>query len=159
MEFRHNHTYVIATRSNSWLSKAIRYFSERGSGLYEFDHVLLYRNGDVVHMTRPRTKFEPFEWRSENHIYVVRKQNALSAWEAGIESYERGERYGYLQLVSKAFTMLFGLNPWRVRQDCIEAIMRWIIPDEFIDFDKPTVAQGIKWLENNNFIRKVGVKK
>lgn len=162
MKLDPKNTYVIATRSNDWLAKAIRFFSEKGSKLYEFDHVVLYRNNEIIHMTLPRVKREPFEYRSENHIYEI-KSFGLSevAWDNAIASYERKEKYGRLQLVSKAFTMLLGLNPFKARQDCIEAILRWCSTNANNNnkFDRMSVAQGVKYLVDTGIIHKVGVVK
>lgn len=151
-------TYVIATRSRDWLAKAIRFFSEKGSKLYEFDHVILYKDGEIIHMTLPHTKREKLDWRAENHIYQVIEPYAKTSWELAIQSYERQDKYGVFQLVSKAFTMLLRINPIRARQDCIEAILRWVKPNMPIDYDKVSVAQGIQILVDKKAIFKVGVK-
>jgi len=98
--------YVVATRSNSFISKAIRWFSRKGSSLDEYDHITIVHKGTEIHMTTPHVEMRPFDYRNYNDVWKIRYMperawsNALRIYDRHLEDKRYG-RYGKAQLVSK----------------------------------------------------------
>jgi len=149
--------YVIATRSDSFISKIIRWFSKKGSNLEEYDHVILMKEGIEIHLTTPSIQRRMWKLRDYNKIYKV-IDNPDRAWinaeniyllhRSGIKK----AKYGKAQLVSKALTMLFGIKPIKARRDCIEFVLECLIEPKPEWSDKLTVGQGIYYLESKGII-------
>ena len=147
--------YVIATRSNSFLAKAIRWFSAKRSKLDEYDHVVMVRYGLEAHMTTPRATIRPWELRPYQDVFMV-LEGSQEAWDKATEIAGNGNGYGRLQLLSKAFTMLWGWKPFTAKRDCIEFVLESIITPKPDNADSVTVGQGVNLLVEHGFVRYVG---
>jgi len=149
--------YVVATRSKGFVSRAIRWFSKKGSNLEEYDHVVLMKKGIEIHLTTPTIERRPWELRSYNRIFKV-IDHPERAWENAEDIYIRHRsgvkkaKYGKAQLVSKALTMLFGIRPIKARRDCIEFVLECLIEPKPEWVDNLTVGQGIYYLESKGII-------
>lgn len=148
-------TYVVATRSNSFLAKAIRWFSARRSMIDEYDHIVMVRYGLEAHMTTPRATIRPWQLRPYQDVFIV-LEGGQEAWNKATEIAGNGNGYGRLQLLSKAFTMLWGWKPFTAKRDCIEFVLEAIIEPKPDNADSLTVGQGVNLLFNHGFMRYVG---
>jgi hypothetical protein len=139
--------YVVATRSNDFMGRLITWFSGKGSGLEEFDHIVFVYRGNEYHMTYPRAEKRPARYRDDNVIFQVTGNihEALGKIQTIVR---REDRYGVAQLISKAFTTLFGLNPIKARRDCIEFVLECLLPEKIEKIDNYTVGQGVHLLKS-----------
>lgn len=149
--------YVVATRSDGFISRAIRWFSRKGSKLEEYDHVVLMKKGVEIHLTTPTIERRSWERRSYNRIFKV-IDHPERAWANAEDIYIRHRsgvkkaKYGKAQLVTKAFTMLFGIDPIKARRDCIEFVLECLIEPKPKWADNLSVGQGIYYLQSKEVI-------
>lgn len=157
--------YIIATRSHDWLGRTIRALSGLRSKHPEFDHIIIAHRGMEYNMAFPRMKHRPLEFRPESHVYKLDiGVDPFGVLAFADRAVSRRWRYATWQVLTKAFTMLFGLNPIRARMDCIEFTINAVLsgrpslqPPKGID--RLTVWQGVNWLETQGLIRPLAVFK
>lgn len=153
-------TYVVFTRTPSFIGNLIYRFSKLSHASEEFDHCVLARHGMECHMTTPHIQYRPFKTRPVMKVYKVVKE-PLQSWFRATERYQRHQsgikshRYGYAQLVTQALTLLFRVPPIKARMQCIEFVMRCLnyVPG---DIDRLTVGEGHDRLIVEGYIEYVG---
>lgn len=85
-------TYIVFTRTPSFIGNLIHKFSKLSNATEEFDHVTMVRQGMQVHMTDPRVKFETFKPRQKMKIYKLRKDPVKSFFRA-TDMWQRDQQY------------------------------------------------------------------
>lgn len=140
--------YIVATRSNTWLGRTIRGFSAYRSRLDEFDHIVIVHRGMEFNMAIPQIEHRPFRLRAFNAVYrIAPKVDPFAVVAYGERAVRLKWRYATWQVITKAFTMLFGWQPIKARQDCIEFVIRAVAEGAAVappkDVDRLTVAQGV----------------
>lgn len=85
-------TYVVFTRSRSFMGRLIHRFSKLSKASEEFDHCVLVRQGMEVHMTAPRVEYRPFETRDYMKVYKV-TGDAWLAFERALKMWQNDQQY------------------------------------------------------------------
>lgn len=137
--------YVVAVCNNDWLGRAIRFFSEWRTGQKDYDHIVLVHRGQEYHVAFPFAQKRPARYRDQNVLFHV-EGNIHEALIYAERITQAKTKYGTWQVISKAFTMLFGIAPIRARMDCIEFVVRALDRNVPIDVDRITVGQGVDYL-------------
>jgi len=153
-------TYVVFTRTPSFIGRLIMGVSKLSHASEEFDHCVLNRHGYECHMTTPHIQYRPFKTRPHMKVYRVVKE-PLKSWFRATERYQRHQsgikshKYGYAQLVTQMFTLLFRVPPIKARMQCIEFVMRCLnyTPK---DIDRLTVGEGHDRLIIEGYLEYVG---